>query len=112
MYYDDINFYAINKDQFDTKIEIHRVMRRLSVESFLINKRAKIVNVLNRNDGLVLPSIYRYVVRLNFFLTICFIFSSIYYPMNFYFSIKLILVNCIKIYVVIIQVFIFFSFIT
>ena len=32
--------------------------KRRIAESFLINKRAKVVNVLNRNDGLVLPSIY------------------------------------------------------
>ena len=39
------------------KIEPHDRKRRIA-ESFLINKRAKVVNVLNRNDGLVLPSIY------------------------------------------------------
>ena len=33
-------------------------MKPRIAESFLINKRAKVVNVLNRNDGLVLPSIY------------------------------------------------------
>ena len=53
MYYDDIDFYAINI----LKIEPHYKKRRIA-ESFLINKRAKVVNVLNRNDGLVLPSIY------------------------------------------------------
>ena len=39
------------------KIEPHYRKRRIA-ESFLINKRAKVVNVLNQNDGLVLPSIY------------------------------------------------------
>ena len=33
MYYDDIDFYAINKDQFDTKIEIHRVINRRKNET-------------------------------------------------------------------------------
>ena len=33
MYYDDIDFYAINKDQFDTKIEIHRVINRRTNET-------------------------------------------------------------------------------
>ena len=39
------------------KIEPHYRKRRIA-KSFLINKRAKDVNVLNQNDGLVLPSIY------------------------------------------------------
>ena len=33
MYYDDIDFYAINNDQFDTKIEIHRVINRRKNET-------------------------------------------------------------------------------
>ena len=44
-------------DAYILKIEPHYRKRRIA-ESFLINKRAKVVNVLNRNDGLVLPSIY------------------------------------------------------
>ena len=94
---------------------------RRIVKSFLINKRAKVVNVLNRNDGLVLLSIYSMLLDKIFFFTFCFIFPSIYYTMNFYFiclkikktfipvtyfSIRLTLVNCIKIYVVIRHVFI------
>ena len=39
------------------KIEPHYRKRRIA-EKFLINKQAKVVNVLNQNDGLVLPSIY------------------------------------------------------
>ena len=39
------------------KIEPHYRKRRIA-ESSLINQRAKVVNVLNRNDGLILPSIY------------------------------------------------------
>ena len=39
------------------KIEPHYRKRRIA-ESFSINKRAKVVNVLNQSDGLVLPSIY------------------------------------------------------
>ena len=39
------------------KIEPHYRKRRIA-ESFLINKRAKVVNVLSRNDGLALPPIY------------------------------------------------------
>ena len=33
MYYDDINFYAINKGQSDTKIEIHSVINRRKNET-------------------------------------------------------------------------------
>ena len=33
MYYDDINFYAINKGQSDTKIEIHSVINRWKNET-------------------------------------------------------------------------------
>ena len=39
------------------KIEPHYRKRRIA-ESFLIDKRAKVVKILNRNDGLVLSSIY------------------------------------------------------
>ena len=44
-------------DAYIMKIEPHYRKRRIA-ESFLINKRAKAVNVLNRNDGMVLSSIY------------------------------------------------------
>ena len=40
------------------RLLIKKPRQRRIAESFLINKRAKVVNVLNRNDGLVLPSIY------------------------------------------------------
>ena len=33
MYYDDIDFYAINKGQSDTKIEIHSVINRWKNET-------------------------------------------------------------------------------
>ena len=39
-------------DAYILKIEPHYRKRRIA-ESFLINKRAKVINVLNRNDGLV-----------------------------------------------------------
>ena len=72
-------------DAYILKIELHYRKRRIA-ENFLINKRAKVVNVLNGNDGLVLPSIYSMLLdKIFFFLTICFIFPSIYYTMNFYF---------------------------
>ena len=38
-------------------MEPHYRKRRIA-ESFPINKRAKAVNALNRNGGVVLPSIY------------------------------------------------------
>ena len=33
--------------------------RRRTAESFSINQRAKDVNVLNRNDGAILPGVYK-----------------------------------------------------
>ena len=44
-------------DAYILKIEPDYRKRRIA-ESFLINKRAEAVNVLNRNDRVVLPSIY------------------------------------------------------
>ena len=44
-------------DAYILKIEPHCRKRRIA-KSFLINKRAKAVNVLNRNHEVVLPSIY------------------------------------------------------
>ena len=44
-------------DAYILKMKLHYRKRRIA-ESFLINQRAKVVNVLNRNNGLVLPSIY------------------------------------------------------
>ena len=44
-------------DVYILKVEPH-YRKRYIAESFVINKRAKAINVLNRNDGVVLPSIY------------------------------------------------------
>ena len=33
--------------------------RRHTAESFLINQKAKEFNVLNRNDGTILPGVYK-----------------------------------------------------
>ena len=54
MYYDDIDFYAINKGQSDTKIEIHSVINRWKNET---NGQKKILsnNILNM-DGRTNPS--------------------------------------------------------
>ena len=60
-------------------MEPHYRKRRVA-ESFPINKRAKAVNVLNRNGGVVLPSIYSLLLdKKNILAVYLFKFQNFYH---------------------------------
>ena len=72
------HFIAWN-DAYILKVEPY-YRKRCNAESFLINRRTKAVNVLNRNEGVVLPSIYNLLLEKKNFLTICFFFLLSIFP--------------------------------
>ena len=57
------DYFIAWNDTYNLKIEPHYRKHHIA-KSFLINRRAKVVNVLNRNDRLVLPSIYSMLLTL------------------------------------------------